>query len=85
MHSLYVLSCLFCLCLCMAGTGGRAQGELCSAGTDGRPGIGAEPRECGVQDLLPPASARRGRSTAGVSSLLLQVSEPDQICILCID
>lgn len=56
------------------GKGRGAQGEFCSAGDDGQPGLASKPRACGLQDLLCGPAAWRGGLAEGVSPLLLQVS-----------
>lgn len=57
----------------LPGEGRGAQAEFCPAGDDGQPGPAAQPRACGMYDLLRgPAAWRRGH-TEGVSPLLLQV------------
>lgn len=57
----------------LPGEGRGAKAELCPAGDDGWSGPGAEPRVCGVQDLLCVPTAGRGRPAEGVSPLFLQV------------
>lgn len=67
-----------CRCVCVVifhpGQGGGASWEFWPFGADGWPGPGTQPRQRGLQDLLPGAAARGGRPAQRVSALLLQVS-----------